>query len=431
MKRWEASIRCKWLAVWLILPLWWLYDRMAPKRANHWAFFVHPLKPSQFVENSRAMFEEVKGDPGIHKRVFTRDLAVDLRLNDACNTEVVDVQSLRGLAELACCGVYLLTNAVALDMSWRWTDGSFSVVRPSLTRRVLVNLWHGIPLKGLFALANPQQRQRADRVALRRRERRHYQGLIASSDVDRYAMTAIFHPLGPERVWITGLPRNDFLLMADSVLPRFLQEEIETIRRLKGQRRLLVYAPTYREDARHGGECYQFSDEQVARLKALLHRHNAVLGFRMHYYRKGERLFNLEQHLDGETLIDLGHAVINEIAPVLREADLLLTDYSSVYIDALYLSKPVISFAYDLEHYRSQQNGLLYDMELAFPGPLVQTFDGLIEALDAELAASPQMVSERYRMARRLFFKYVDAGNSGRVLARIKELTGHARRGIQ
>jgi len=422
MKCWKAPIRRRWLAVWVILPLWWLYDRLMAKRANHWAFFVHPLKPSQFVENSRAMFEAVKSDPRIHKRVFTRDLTVDLRLDDACNTEVLDVQSLHGLAELARCGVYLLTNAVALDMSWRWADGSFSVVRPSLTRRLLVNLWHGIPLKRLFALANPEQRQRADRVAFRRRERRHYAGLIASSDIDRYAMATIFHPLAPERVWATGLPRNDFLLMADEALPRFLREEVETIRRLKGQRRLLVYAPTFREDAFAGAACYQFSDAQVIRLKELLRRHDTVLGFRMHYFRKGERLFNLEQHLDGETLIDLGHAVISEIAPVLREADLLLTDYSSVYIDALYLSRPVISFAYDLEHYRNQQNGLLYDMDMAFPGPVLGDFDSLLRELDRELAQGGQVTGERYRICRQLFFNHLDDGNARRVLDRLREL---------
>lgn len=422
MKNWTLPIRSKWLAVCVILPLWWLYDRFTAKRNNHWAFFVHPLKPSQLVENSRAMFEAVKSDPRIHKRVFTRDLSASLLLDGACNTEVVDVQSLRGLHELARCGLYLLTNAIALDMSWRWADGSFSIVRPSLTKRLVVNLWHGIPLKRLFALANPEQRRRADRVAYRRKERRHYQGLIASSDVDRHAMAAIFHPLPPEHVWITGLPRNDFLLMADERLPLFLRNEIDVIRKLKRGRRLLVYAPTFREDTFEGAECYQFSDEQVERLKALLRRHDAVMGFRMHYFRRGGRLFNLERHLDAECLVDLGHAVISEIAPVLREADLLLTDYSSVYIDALYLNKPVVSFAYDLEHYRSRQNGLLYDMDLAFPGTVVTEFDSLLQVLECELSQGGLVDTGRYGFCRQLFFKHLDDGNAQRVLDRLREL---------
>ena len=142
----------------------------------------------------------------------------------------------------------------------------------------------------------------------------------------------------------------------------------------------------------------------------------------MHYFRKGERLFNLERHLDGEILVDLGHTVISEIAAVLREADLLLTDYSSVYIDALYLDKPVVSFAYDLEHYRSQQNGLLYNMDMAFPGPVLGDFDSLLHTLDRELAQGGQVTSERYLMCKQLFFNHLDDGNTRRVLERLREL---------
>jgi len=423
MKRvWHLPIRRKWLAHWLILPLWRVYDCLAPKNRQHWAFFVHPLKASQFVENSRALFEAVKADPNIHKRVFTRDLHADLRIEGACNTEVVDVQSLRGLAELARCGVYLLTNAIALDMSWRWPNGSFSVVKPSLRRRILINLWHGIPLKRLFALANPEQRQRADRVAFRRKERRHYHGLIASSDVDSYAMAAIFHPIDYERIWITGLPRNDFLRMPEQALPHFLREEVDHIRRLKKNKRLVIYAPTFRETDLPGAGCYQFSEEQVRRLKELLRRNGAVLGFRMHYFRKGDQLFNLERYVDDESIIDLGHAVISEIAPVLREADLVLTDYSSVYIDALYLDRPVISFAYDLEHYRSKQNGLLYDMDMVFPGPVVTDFEALMLALEKELVEGIQVSCERYQICKKFFFNHLDDQNAQRVVERLRML---------
>jgi len=422
MKCWEAPIRRKWMAALLILPLWWLYDRLTVKRTNHWAFFVHPLKPSQLVENSRAVFEAVKNDARIHKRVFTRDLAADLHLEEACNTKVINVQSLRGLAELARCGVYLLTNAIALDMSWRWADGSFSVVRPSLTRRLIVNLWHGIPLKRLFALANREQRQRADRVAFRRKERRFYTGLIASSDIDSYAMAAIFHPIDYERIWITGLPRNDFLVMPDETLPPFLRSEVEYIRNLKRKRRLVVYAPTFREADFNGAGCYQFDEDQVRDLKDILRRNGAVLGFRMHYFRKGDQLFNLEYYADGDLIVDLGHAVVSEVASVIREADVIVTDYSSLYIDALYVNKPVISFAYDLEHYKNSQNGLLYDMALAFPGPVATDFDDFLSELQNELVEGKQVLSEAYQICKKLFFNYLDDQNSRRVVERLHAL---------
>lgn len=415
----DRPIRQRWLAA-LLLPLWRLADRLLAKDPLCWAFSVHPFKPGQFVENSRALFEAVKADPAIRKRIFVRDGAIALDLEGAVNTEFVELQSLRGLLALSRCGVIFLTHAIGLDLSWRWPNSGFSVVKPALTRRLVINLWHGIPLKRLYATANREQRQRADRVPFRRRERAYYTGLVASSDVDSYAMAAIFQPLPYDAVWVTGLPRSDFLAMDFAALPGFLSEAESRIRAMVGGRRLIVYAPTFREHDFNGATCYRFSDVEIAALKALLVRHDAVLGFRMHYFRKGDALFNMEDFLDGDRLLDLGHAGFPEMAPILRAADMLVTDYSSVFIDALYLDKPVFSFAYDLDNYRNQQNGLLYDMDLVFPGPVVGDVPALLAALDAELHAPVQVGSERYRLCQQFFFKYRDAANARRVLAKVR-----------
>ncbi|MHA6494559.1 CDP-glycerol glycerophosphotransferase family protein [Pseudomonas borbori] len=420
---WHAHVVSRRLAEWLLLPLWWLFDQVLPKRHDHWGFFIHPLKGDQFIENSRAVFEQVKGDPSIRKLIFTRgEPGIDLRLEATSNTHLVDLQSLAGLLALARCGVYLLTNSIALDMSWRWRHGGFSLLRANLTRRIVINLWHGIPLKRLFVLANPALQKSADRTGFRRVERAYYQGLVCSSDVDSYAMAAIFHPIAYSRLWLTGLPRNDFLRMAYPDLPAFLRDEVDAVRRCKGERRLVTYAPTFRESDVEAAQCYQFSDAEIQQLRALMSKHNAIFGFRMHYFRKGEQLFNMERFIDGETIIDLGHKVIHEIAPVLRESDLVVTDYSSVYIDALYIDKPVFSFAYDLEHYQAQQNGLLYDIDLAFPGPVVKGFADLLAALDSELSLPEQVRSRHYQLTKKFFFNFHDDQNSARVVGRLKSL---------
>lgn len=419
---WTRPLERKWLACLVLLPLWWLLDRMVIRRRDCWAFFVHPIKGDQFIENARAVFEEVKADPLLHKVIFARTLSPDFNLEGCVNTRVIQLQSLAGLVQLTRCGVFLLTNAIALDMSWRWRDGTFSVLRPTFSGRVVVNLWHGIPLKRLFSLTRSELQLRADRVGFRKAERAHYSGLICSSDVDSYAMAAIFQPIPYTSLWLTGLPRNDFLLTSYAQLPAFLRQDVAALKQLKAGRRLVTYAPTFRESGVDGAGCYQFSDQEIEQLKALLRRHDAVLGFRMHYFRKGDTLFNLERYLDGETLIDLGHSIFQEVAPVMRETDLLITDYSSLYLDAMYLDRPVLSFAYDLDHYRARQNGLLYDMSLAFPGPVTRDFPSLLAALDQELSTSVQVSSERYWMAQQLFFKFRDAGNSQRVVSRLHAL---------
>ncbi|WP_372013735.1 CDP-glycerol glycerophosphotransferase family protein [Pseudoxanthomonas sp. 10H] len=416
---WRRRIVHAWLGV-PLLGLWRLLDLLLPKRMDRWGFFAHPLKPGQFIENARAVHEQVRHDRSIECRIFVRGGHRPPGLEDSPGTRVVDLDTVAGLWALARCGVLLLTNSTAMDMALGWRGGGFGAPRPWLRRRVVVNLWHGIPLKRLFALANPEQRRHGDRNRFRRRERRHYDGLVASSAVDGHAMAAIFHPLPPSRVWVTGLPRNDFLRMPEARLPPCLREELLRVRTLRDGRRLVLYAPTYRDASVAPELCYRFSDVEVHRLKQLLDAHGAVLGVRGHYLANAPSPFDRRRHVDGRLIVELEHDAFHEIAPILRESAAVVTDYSSVYIDALCLDLPVVSFAWDLEHYDRRQNGLLYDMELAFPGPVTRSFEALLAALGAVLAGPAPPPDERYRATRRMFFQHDDGHNSRRVVERIR-----------
>ena len=44
-----------------------LIDTFIPKSKYQWGFSVHHIKSEQFIENARALFEEVKGDEKIRK----------------------------------------------------------------------------------------------------------------------------------------------------------------------------------------------------------------------------------------------------------------------------------------------------------------------------------------------------------------------------
>lgn len=411
----------------LLLGAWWLLDRLVPKRMDRWAFFGHPLKPDQLVENARAVFEQARQRPDLQCHLFHRGGTPPPGLDPAGRARVLELGSIAGLWALSRCGVLMLTNSTAMDMSLAWDGGRFSAPRPDLRRRIVVNLWHGIPLKRLFALANPAQRRHGDRIRSRRLERRHYAGLVASSDVDAHAMAAIFHPIPPSRVWACGLPRNDFLLMPVSALPPDLAASLAELHRLRAGRRLLLYAPTYRDASVANRLAYPFSADETARLAQVLRRHDALLGVRGHYLVNGPATLADGPGLPGPFL-DLGHEHFPEIAPVLRACWAVVTDYSSVYIDALCLERPVISFAYDLDHYRDHQNGLLYDMDLAFPGPVARDFDAFILALDRLLDGHGASPDDHYRMVQRMFFAHADAGNAQRVIERTQALVDARRR---
>lgn len=404
----------------LFHPLWQLADLLTPKRPDYWAFTTHHLHTDRFIENQRALFEHIKAEPDIRKIVFYRGTPTDFQIENAVNYEIVRHGTLRGLYLLARCKVVFLTHSISMDYSLRWEGKRFSVLRLAMNNRVVVNLWHGIPLKRLLYAANDATFRHTDRVRYRMQERLGYAGLIASSDIDSYAMSAMFYPLNYRQIWTTGLPRNDFLTQDEDRLPRYIRDSLQSVRRIRQGKKLVVYAPTYRQtDVSSSARYYQFSPDEIKALKAVLHAHGAILGYRPHYFRNSTAYFNLDRYVDDESIFDLSQNVVPEFSALARECDLLITDYSSVYIEALYLGKPVICFGYDLEHYMTCEDGLLYDMALAFPGPVVKRLDELLTAIADGLHSDSARTEKEQATARKLFFKYNDAMNSHRVTAEV------------
>jgi CDP-glycerol glycerophosphotransferase (TagB/SpsB family) len=413
----------KYVAQVLIFPIWELLDKIVPKKDNYWAFPVHHIKSEQFIENSRAIFEVIKKDSNIKKVIFCRNKQSDFQIQEAENVVYVYNKSAKGLWLLLRCKVVFVTNSISMEYSWRFGPKLFSILKVDLKSHIVVNLSHGISLKRINSISNKLVKNRLERVTYRKKEPLHYSGLLASSEVDSYAMAAMYYPVKYENVWLTGLPRNDFLLKIISELPAYLQIQINLIEELKKGRKLIVYAPTYRQtDAVADSSYYKFSDAEINELKQVLKKHNAVFGFRMHYFRNNNSLFNMEDYIDDEYIFDLGHQKFSDIASVIREADLVISDYSSVFIEAIFLSIPVIGFTYDFENYSEKQNGLLYDFKMIFPGQLTNKFTEVIEKIDNELSLTNQSGKEKYKFSQQFFFKYFDDKNSERVVNKVKSL---------
>jgi CDP-glycerol glycerophosphotransferase len=134
----------------------------------------------------------------------------------------------------------------------------------------------------------------------------------------------------------------------------------------------------------------------------------------------------MDEYVDGVSIFDMSQTAVPEFSALARECDLLVTDYSSVYIEALYLDKPIICFGYDIEHYTAHEDGLLYDMTLAFPGPIAQDFNALIQHIDQALSHDGGSAHRQQRgTARKIFFKYNDSMNSERVRQEILKRLEH------
>ena len=69
-----------------------------------------------------------------------------------------------------------------------------------------------------------------------------------------------------------------------------------------------------------------------------------------------------------------------DIYPFLKKADMLLTDYSSVLFDFLYLDRDIVCLPYDLQEYKEKDQGLLLDYD-SLPVDRVNNLDELKEYL--------------------------------------------------
>lgn len=166
-----------------------------------------------------------------------------------------------------------------------------------------------------------------------------------------------------------GYPRNDLLFQYDEGLRASVREELG----LNGKRKVILYAPTFRE-ADIGASGYEHClKPDLKRFKKELGGEYQIL-LRLHYYiSKSLDLSDLEGFVyDVSSYADISYLYLI--------SDMLITDYSSVFFDYANLKRPIIFYMYDLKEY----NRFMHDFYLGLeelPGPIVYDEDGLLEAI--------------------------------------------------
>lgn len=370
---------------------------MQSSRKKTWIFPVCSYQ-HRILGNMRAVYEVVKDDPKIRKVILCRSIPVKF---SGINVVSCPLFSLKAI-------FYLATSSVVFLQHTAWQD-----IRYPFPFRMLnfVNLWHGVPLKRIGCASLDLKSSWFQTIW----KNLSNSAVISSSKVDRLAMHSAMRPVPFSNIWITGLPRHDFVVCKESCLPLDMQKDLERLRGLLGGKRLVLFAPTFR-NSKNG--YYRFSDVEIQNLKALLKEHNAVFGIREHmasddFYKK---LFT------GIDMLDLSLDKFPNLECLYREVDVLITDYSSSYIDFLLTYKPVISFAYDFDNYCKTERGFFYDMSQVFPGEITRTFEGLVSALSSALSSDDRFFENisAYDRCKEHFFDFKDVGNALRVVERVK-----------
>jgi CDP-glycerol glycerophosphotransferase (TagB/SpsB family) len=380
-------------------------DAASPTFDHWWAFPVCAFT-QQFTGNERALFEAVKDDPSIKKIVLTRKKHVPV---DGENVVVLPLHSRDGQHHLMRARQIFIKHSPTRNIGYPVSPAQHNII----------NLWHGVPLKRI-GYASLDMYGNLDALA---EEHRKCRAVIAASRMDAMAMASAFYPLTYNDVWITGLPRHDFITRPEHELPAHLREQAARLESMLEGRRLVLFVPTFRQGQAEA--YYAFADRELAWLRQWLEKNHAVLGVREHM---ADTAHVYGAALDAIGALNLSALHFEDVEVLYRKAALLLTDYSSCFVDFMLTGRPMVSFAYDFDRYVHAERGLFYDMQQVFPGPVCRDFGQLQIALEAGFDPPGPVERERYAWKRQLLLDYADDANAWRVAQRVKGLYGQASR---
>lgn len=301
--------------------------------------------------------------------------------------------------------------AALLRSKYIFCHGENLAVMPT-KRQVSVNYWHGTPLKKINRMLPKLGDYKYD----------FFTYMTATADLFRPIFAEAFG-CRQEQVLLNGHPRNDYLFGTRDALGRM------GISKEKYQK-LFLWMPTYRlsrdgliqdtegENLANAGIPLFHTREAMGELDAYLREKNCLMLLKLHpaqRLEKGQWKEYTNLRILTNQMLDAGRIPLYQLV---RQADVLLTDYSSVFFDYLLLDRPEGFILEDLQNY-GDRRGFVVEEPLAYmPGEKIYTREQLYQFLEKCLKGEDSWKEERRRV-NDLVNMYQDGDNCRRLLKQI------------
>lgn len=350
--------------------LFLLLGILLPKKDN--LIIFESFLGKQYSDNPRALYEYLRSNYPSFQMIWS------VERNSLDHFSNYDVRYVRRFS---------LRWLYLMNRSKYWLSNSrlpLWVRKPNKT--IYVQTWHGTPLKKLALDMQEVHMPGTNTEKYKRnfiKATRKWDYLISPN---RYS-TEIFKRAFQfeNNIMETGYPRNDYLVNENNIT------EINRIKQkmnLPKDKKVILYAPTWRDDEYHGRGRYKFDIPlDMDYMKDSLGEEYIIL-FRMHYL--------IAENLDLSSYNNFAFdaSLHEDIRELYLIADMLITDYSSVFFDYAILRRPMLFYVYDIDTYRDQLRGFYIDFEKEAPGPLVKSTESLVEEIrKVENEPSPKLES--------------------------------------
>lgn len=311
---------------------------------------------SHYNYNSRYLFEYVKENlPEITPLFVINDPELRNSLSSKYGKQYfIETENIQGIRQALSAGVW-------------FTSAGLPAYGTGLhKKRLIINLWHGVPLKKI-ALLDPNLKKAA-RIYFKKIFSENYTCILTTSH-ELIPLMARSFAVSEDKIKVWGQPRNDGLFQKNDcreILGQLFSD-------LPEYTKTVLYAPTFRDYGQV--QLFPFKDFDQKQLEAFLDEKNMLLFIRTHVAEQGSAAPYL-----GKRIRFLGNEQAEDVTGILNIFDCLITDYSSIYIDYLLTDKPMIFLPYDRQQYLDGR-GMNFDYDDVTPGPKPETFNDFLDAL--------------------------------------------------
>lgn len=335
-----------------------IVGKIVPKNTNLIVF--ESFLGKQYSDNPRAIYEYVSKNYPKYKFIWSVDK------ESISKFKTLDVKYSK---RFSLKWLYLMNRAKY------WVSNSrMPLWIPKPQNTIYLQTWHGTPLKKLAADMDQVLMPGTDTESYKQNflyEAEKWDCLISPNTYSTNIFRSAFRY--NKKMLETGYPRNDYLINKNTT------DEINKIKaklNLPHDKKILLYAPTWRDNQFYGRGRYKFDiPMDFEQMKSRLSDEYIIL-LRMHY------LIAENINLDGLEQFVYDFSNYDDIRELYLISDALITDYSSVFFDYAILKRPIYFYTFDLKEYRDTLRGFYLDFEMEAPGPIIKTTEELIQHLD-------------------------------------------------
>ncbi|WP_062353962.1 CDP-glycerol glycerophosphotransferase family protein [Bacillus kwashiorkori] len=372
------------------------YVSKLPKKENLIVF--ESFHGRQYSDNPRAIYEYMVAENKKYQMIWSVDKEFLQKFKDK-NVKIAKRSSIRWLYYMARAKYWVINARLPL-----WL--------PKSSETIYLQTWHGTPLKRLGIDIEEVHMPGTNTIKYKQnfvKEASKWDYLISPNRYSSEIFRRAFH--FQKEMLETGYPRNDILYSPDK---RVLMEQLKEKLGLPTNKKIILYAPTWRDNHFYKKGAYRFDLElDLQQMRRELGNDYIIL-LRMHYL--------VAENLNLTPYKGFAYDFSNydDIRDLYLLADLLITDYSSVFFDYANLKRPMIFFVYDLEEYRDSLRGFYFDFANEAPGPLVKTTIEVIQTIKKqEEEGFDRTTSEKVTKFYQKFCSLEDGNATKRVVERV------------